>query len=67
MLKEGAKPVADNRKRRKISVLSLPRQPPAEMQQQKAADADENMSDGVYKDVTHLIKMPTRSKKGGDK
>ena len=62
LLKEGAKPVADNRKRRKISVLHLPGQSVTEEKQQKAAETDEAMSDGGFKDVSSQLKFPKRNK-----
>jgi hypothetical protein len=65
LLKEGAKPVADNRKRRKISVLALPGQHQQAPQQQQPAEGDEDMQDGTFRDVTPLIKNPASRRNKG--
>ena len=64
LLKEGAKPVPENRKRRKISLLSLPGQQPAEMQQEESSGEDVCMDADGFKEVTPIIKSTIRAKKG---
>ena len=63
LLKEGAKPVPENRKRRKIAAYCLPGEEPAEMQQQEAAEPDAFMDLNSFKEVTPVIKSTTRTKK----
>ena len=56
LLKEGAKPVADNRKRRKIPVMALPGQQAAEVQPPKAFGGDVYMQPSGFKEVTPVPK-----------
>ena len=63
LLKQGAKPVPERRKRRKIEVFELPSQESQKQEEVKQEGPGFKPPPGDFKDITDQVMMSRRSKR----